>query len=172
MRLTISAFIVVFIFSALKIVAQNDDVSQLKANIQKMDNITNKAMVDGDYSTIANYYTDDAISLQSYEPMWKGKDAILAGNKKDFETMKFHSLTNKITDVFVSGNLAVEIGTFQADFNMANMPNEIKDHGKYITIWEKQSDGSWKDKADSWNSDVNPMSMNQAGAKSKDNDYK
>lgn len=172
MRLILSVFIVVFIFSALKIVAQNDDVSQLKANIQKMDDITNKAMVDGDYSTIANYYTDDAISLQSYEPMWKGKDAIWAGNKKDFETMKFHSLTNKITDVFVSGNLAVEIGTFQADFNMANMPHEIKDHGKYITIWEKQSDGSWKDKADSWNSDVNPMSMNQAGAKSKDNDYK
>lgn len=84
--------------------------------------------------------------------------------------MKFHSFTTKITDVYSSGDLAYEIGTFEATFTMPNMTNEIKDHGKYLTIWQKQSDGSWKDKVDTWNSDVNPMSMNQAGAKSKD-DY-
>ena len=51
------------------------------------------------------------------------------------------------------------------------MTTEMTDHGKYMNVWQKQSDGSWKLKADTWNSDVNPRSMNQAGAKSKD-DYK
>jgi ketosteroid isomerase-like protein len=48
------------------------------------------------------------------------------------------------------------------------MANEMKDHGKYLNVWQKQSDGSWKLRADTWNSDVNPMSMNQAGTKPKD----
>jgi ketosteroid isomerase-like protein len=32
----------------------------------------------------------------------------------------------------------------------------INDNGKYMTVWEKQSDGSWKVKAETWNSDNNP----------------
>jgi ketosteroid isomerase-like protein len=40
----------------------------------------------------------------------------------------------------------------------------MEDHGKYLTVWEKQKDGSLKVKVETWNSDVDPMSqMNQAG---------
>lgn len=170
MKATLIMLMMVSIFLAVNLYAQDNNISELRMKIQKMDDTFNKAMLKGDYTTITNLYTDDAISLPSYEPMWRGKDAILAGNKKDLESMKFHSFTTKITDVYSSGDLAYEIGTFEATFTMPNMTNEIKDHGKYLTIWQKQSDGSWKDKVDTWNSDVNPMSMNQAGAKSKD-DY-
>jgi hypothetical protein len=50
-----------------------------------------------------------------------------------------------------------------------NMPTAMTDHGKYMNIWQKQSDGSWKLRADTWNSDINPYAnMDKAGAKSKD----
>jgi ketosteroid isomerase-like protein len=35
----------------------------------------------------------------------------------------------------------------------------MDDHGKYLTIWEKQKDGSLKIKIETWNSDVDPTSM-------------
>ena len=47
------------------------------------------------------------------------------------------------------------------------MNKEINDHGKYLIVWQKQTDGSWKIKVDTFNSDVDPMSQLQAGAKEK-----
>ena len=48
----------------------------------------------------------------------------------------------------------------------------MQDHGKYLNIWQKESDGTLKIKVNSWNSDINPMSMNQAGANSKKDENK
>ena len=168
MKALLSMLMIVFIFSGLNLLAQNNDLSQLRMNFEKMNEKFGKALLDGDYNTIASFYTDDAVSLPSYAPMWRGKDAILEGNKKDLESIKYHSFKGKTTDVFGSGDIIYEIGTYEISFTLPTMANEMNDHGKYLNVWQKQSDGSWKLKADTWNSDVNPMSMNQAGAKSKD----
>jgi ketosteroid isomerase-like protein len=71
--------------------------------------------------------------------------------------------------VMVNGNLITEIGTYKISMSMPNMDNPIDDHGKYLTIWEKQKDGSLKVKVEIWNSDVDHMSMmNQMGQKGTD----
>ncbi len=41
---------------------------------------------------------------------------------------------------------------------MGDMP--WNDHGKYMTIWEMQDDGSLKVKVETWNTDVNPVDGN------------
>lgn len=82
MKATLIMLMMVSIFLAVNLYAQDNNISELRMKIQKMDDTFNKAMLKGDYTTITNLYTDDAISLPSYEPMWRGKDAILAGNKK------------------------------------------------------------------------------------------
>jgi len=171
MKALLNMLMVIFIFSGLNLFAQNDDNVPKKMFFDKMNDKFGKALMDGDYNTIASFYTDDAVSLPSYESMWRGKDAILAGNKKDVESgTKYHSFKANTTDFFSSGDITYEIGTYELSFSVPNMATEMNDHGKYLNVWQKQSDGSWKLKADTWNSDVNPMSMNQAGAKSKD-DY-
>jgi ketosteroid isomerase-like protein len=30
----------------------------------------------------------------------------------------------------------------------------VADRGKYLAVWKKQADGSWKIEADMWNSDL------------------
>ena len=30
----------------------------------------------------------------------------------------------------------------------------VKEHGKYVKVWQKQADGKWKCSADIWNSDL------------------
>jgi ketosteroid isomerase-like protein len=62
-----------------------------------------------------------------------------------------------VTDIMQSGNFIVDIGTYEITMTipqMGDMP--WSDHGKYMTIWEKQDDGSLKIKVETWNSDVNP----------------
>jgi ketosteroid isomerase-like protein len=49
-----------------------------------------------------------------------------------------------------SGDLGYSTGTYTATFG------EMTDKGKYVTIWRKQSDGSWKVTEDMFNSDL-PM---------------
>ena len=56
-----------------------------------------------------------------------------------------------------SGNLAYVRGNFDLTF-IINDSTQVPDTGKYIEVWKKQEDGSWKIKVDIWNSD-NPPEM-------------
>lgn len=174
-------FLCLFLFASANLFSQSDDASFRKF----LDNANDKfmkALTSGDYSTIGNMYTDDAVSMPSYEPMWTGKNAIINGNKKMLTEsgMKFSNASGKTIKVLGKGDIRVELGTFQMDVKTPNETTAMTDRGKYMNIWQKQSDGTWKIVADTWNSDINPYtSMNQAGAKSKDdtekvksNDYK
>jgi uncharacterized protein (TIGR02246 family) len=160
---------VLFLFTVVKLSAQNDK-SELKNNFQALDDQQNSALVKGDINKFVSFYAEDAVSLPSYMPLMRGKDEIYAGNKKDFESTKYKSLESKTLDVFGSGDIVYEIGTYNIVLRPAGMTEDINDHGKYLTVWQKQADGNWKIKTDTWNSDVNPMNMTQAGAKQKDMD--
>ena len=104
MKAMLSMLMIVFIFSGLNLLAQNDDMAKKRMFFDKMNDKFGKALVEGDYNTIANFYTDDAVSMPSYEPMWRGKHAILEGNKKDIESgTKFHSFNARTIDFFSSG---------------------------------------------------------------------
>ena len=52
------------------------------------------------------------------------------------------------SDVQVAGNLAVGVGTVQA--------GAMKYEGKYLVVWKKQEDGSWKLYRDMWSSNLMP----------------
>ncbi len=51
-----------------------------------------------------------------------------------------------------SGDMGYETGTFQLTAkDKKGKPTTTK--GKYVVVWKKQSDGSWKATADIWNAD-------------------
>ncbi|MBT8381175.1 MAG: hypothetical protein KJO59_02320, partial [Ignavibacteria bacterium] len=50
----------------------------------------------------------------------------------------------------------VEIGTYTINMQIPGMDMPWPDHGKYMNLWEVQADGSYKIKADTWNTDTNP----------------
>jgi ketosteroid isomerase-like protein len=61
----------------------------------------------------------------------------------------------KVTRVEVakSGDMAYVSGTYDWVARDAS-GKQIKDTGKYLEVWEKQADGTWKCGADCWNSDL------------------
>lgn len=108
------------------------------------------ATVDGHMS----YFSEDAIVLAPNEPLISGKEAI----RKMLEEMHTNSGFSvkwqaDQVDAEANGKLAYTKGSYELTMNDAS-GNPVTDKGKYLTVWKKQADGSWKVKADMFNSDL------------------
>lgn len=149
------AILLAFLFVTSLLNAQ--DMSELRKQVQMMNDKYAEQMVDGDMNALWDYYTEDVISLPSYEPMLKGLDACkMSTQKMEKSGMKITAFSTTTTDVMQSGNLVVDIGTYKITMQIPGMDMPWDDHGKYLNIWETQDDGSMKLKVETWNTDVNP----------------
>jgi ketosteroid isomerase-like protein len=142
-----------------------------KSKIEELNKEMGKNMVAGQGEKSLSMYTTDAISMPSNEPMQDGLDAIKkaeeAMSKSGWKCNSFETTTLK---VIPAGNLFTEIGTYKINMSMPGMEKPMDDHGKYVTIWEKQKDGSLKRKVETWNSDVDQSGMmNTANQDKMDN---
>jgi len=99
---------------------------------------------------------DDASVLPSNAPIATGHDAIrqLFSGFFAMPSLQMEWQATK-AEVAKSGELGYTTGAYKMTFkDAAGKPGE--DHGKYVTIWKKQKDGTWKVAYDIFNSDVPP----------------
>jgi ketosteroid isomerase-like protein len=155
------SFIVMLIIISSSIFAQ--DVDKVKAKIEEMNKVYTKAMIDNDIDKMLSMYTEDIISMPSYQPTVKGIDKVREISEMQAKSgWKTTHFVLSITDIIVQGNLAIEIGSYDMKMSGPDVP-EWADNGKYITIWEEQKDGSMKIKVETWNTNTNPWAqMEQA----------
>ena len=126
-----------------------------RAAIQKVADdavaIMNAASPDLDAYTRA-YYAPDAVVLPPNEPAVTGEAAIAAMLKS------FPPISNFRFDlVHVEGTS--DMAWVQGTYSMTMTPEgsaPVNDSGKYIEIWKKQADGSWRVARDIFNSDLPP----------------
>lgn len=102
----------------------------------------------------ASLYADDARVFPSNGLLVTGKEAIRNLFAELFASPGFE-INWEVTRVEVSraGDLGYVVGTHEATVNDAE-GNPITDRGKWIAIWKKQADGTWKCIEDIWNSDL------------------
>jgi ketosteroid isomerase-like protein len=101
-------------------------------------------------------YSDDQIPIlmPSNSPLVKGKENIRAFFEPTYSRSDFSITWHPETvEVAESGEIGFVIGVYDSQINDTN-GNPIRDKGKYIEIWKKQKDGSWKCTADIFNSDI------------------
>jgi ketosteroid isomerase-like protein len=91
----------------------------------------------------------------SNEPAKRGREAARKGFASMFVPGTVKEFDLKTDDVAVGGDLAVETGAYEMTLQPKGA-KEVKDKGKYITVWKRQPDGSWKIVRDRVNSDL-PM---------------
>lgn len=152
-----AGLLIVVLFTASISFSQTNE--ELKMKIQKMNKEMTKAMLEGNMEKNLGMYAPDAISMPSYEPMHDGIAAIRkAGEEMMKSGWKCTSFEPTTLKVMANGNMVTEIGTYKISMSMPGMEKPMDDHGKYLTIYEKQKDGSLKIKIETWNTDVNPMS--------------
>lgn len=132
------------------------DVDKVKSKIEELNTVYTKAMLDNDVDKMLSMYTDDVISMPSYQPTVKGIAKVRELSELHAQSgWKITHFALNMTDLILAGNLAIEIGNYDMKMSGPDMP-EWADNGKYITIWEEQKDGSMKIKVETWNTDTNP----------------
>ena len=107
-----------------------------------------------DVDKFAGYYTSDASFLVPNMPIATGKDAIRNVIKALVSDANF-ALTFQSSRVEVSkgGDLGYTQGSYSLTMTDPNTKQPATDKGKYVTVFKKQADGSWKAVADMINSD-------------------
>jgi len=113
-----------------------------------------KAAAAKDVEQTIAYYSDDAIVLPPNATRAATKEAVRNVWKERFASQGL-VITWKPTKVQLakSGDMGWVSGTYELTMNDAS-GKPIDDRGKYLEVWEKQTDGNWKCRADMWNSDL------------------
>src|SRR5205823_14030123 len=107
-----------------------------------------------DLDKLMSFYADDAVVLPAHAIIATTKDNI----RKIFQKMMSIpgiNLSWKATKVNVSasGDVAYTNGTYELTAP-DDIGNPTNDHGKYVAVWKKQADGTWKVVTDIWNTDL------------------
>ena len=110
---------------------------------------------EGDIERWVEVWVEDGIQLPPGEAAVVGKDNILARNSAVFEPFDVSmSITNE--EVIAEGNWAYARGVYEATLTPKAGGEDIQVDGKYVTILQKQPDGTWKIYRDIFNSNVPP----------------
>jgi ketosteroid isomerase-like protein len=154
-------FLVLFFLSiSIPVISQNMD--EMKKDVDDWNAQLSEAMLKGDNEKILSFYADDIISMPSYQSMLEGKETLKNAMMMDANSgnkfTKFRMISKKILS---EGSLLVDIGTYVLSMDIQGMDEPYNDQGKYVTVYEKQDDGTWKIKVDTWNSDNNPWMNNE-----------
>ena len=108
-----------------------------------------------DFDKMIGFYADDASVFAPNEPVATGKDAIRAALKPMFDDPNFAlTLVSTRVEADKSGELGYTQGAYSSTMTNPKTKKPVTEKGKYVTVYKKQADGSWKAVADTWNSDT------------------
>jgi ketosteroid isomerase-like protein len=102
-----------------------------------------------DMNKFVSYYAPDASIHAPGMPTAKGSAAIMDAFMKMSSAPGFSLQWTPVrADVSTAGDVGYTVGTYEALMNGAT------EKGKYVVVWKKQSDGTWKVAEDIFNADA------------------
>jgi ketosteroid isomerase-like protein len=147
----IHIFVTLILFSLL-CTASAADTKAIEQVLRDLDDQWSAAAGVKDFEKIVSFYSDDAVVMPPNAPRATTKEAIRT-IWKDLLTDASISWKTKEVEVAQSGDLAYSSGTYEVTLNDPT-GTPVKDRGKYLEVWKKQADGTWKCVMDMWNSDL------------------
>ncbi len=106
----------------------------------------------GDAAGVAAHYTDDAALLPPDAARIDGREGIQGAWQTLIDAdVRDVALTTQEVDVF--GDVANEVGTISATFPSED-GGRVQWTGKYVAVWKRGGDGTWRLHRDIWNFDA------------------
>ena len=104
-----------------------------------------------DFAAVGALYADEAMLLPPNAEAVRGRAAIQAY----FEGFPpFSDLKLQPQEIEGCADVAYTVGTYSMMITLPGAATAMPDRGKYIEIWRKGADGSWKIERDIFNSDL------------------
>jgi uncharacterized protein (TIGR02246 family) len=110
-----------------------------------------KAFNSGDAAGVAKQYSQDARLMPPNSDIIAGRDAIEAFTKEFVATGA--SLSFNLLTVHEGGDIVAAVGTYEMSIPVPGGEPQL-DSGKYIEVWQRQSDGAWLIVDDVFNSSL------------------
>src|SRR5438477_514548 len=96
-----------------------------------------------DASLLARLFAEDGILLGRNGKIFKGPQQIFERQKSVMEGAgKGVKVTVTTVDIWLDEETAYETGKYSYNYQEKGKP--LTEEGRYVTIWKRQSDGSWK----------------------------
>lgn len=113
----------------------------------------------GDFELWISLWADDGVQMPPDSPARIGKEQIREGMKPAFDQMNLDIVIHNIEDAKVSGDFGLSHCTYTLKMTPKAGGKTINamPSGKALTLYKKQSDGSWKIIYDCFNSNVLPV---------------
>jgi ketosteroid isomerase-like protein len=135
---------------------QATDNAKASDAVKAADASFQQAIAAKDLNKIISFYADDAVLMPAAKPLLTGKAAITDEWKELLAIPAFEN-TSKLAQVEVSGanDLAYTRGSYETRL-MGEDGKIVTEPGKWLSVWRKQPDGSWRVAIESYNTDIPP----------------
>jgi len=124
----------------------------VRVQIEQANARFSEAFSRGDVGALAAMYDTGAVVLAPNAPPMRGRqniEALWAGGRQQ----GFKSVNLVVNSVEVIGNHAIELGSYTLAIQPPGQA-EMIDRGKYMVIWRRQPDGSWRIYRDMFNTSM------------------
>src|SRR5262247_676491 len=128
----------------------DEGVREARAAIETANAKFSEAFARGDAKALSAMYTSDAIVFPPDSEMIRGNEAIGEFWKATRDS-GVQSVALTSVDVGRSGDFAYEVGKVSLAIQ-ASGKEPTTETAKYVVVWKRQVDGSWKLHRDIWNS--------------------
>jgi len=122
------------------------DVEALNEEVRKYDDAISSGNLDG----FVELFTDDAVQMPNNEPIIVGKDEIRSRAEENF-TNNTLKLTDTVEYTMVTGDWAFVRGNYTIVITPKEGGADVTEVGKWIAVYQRQSDNSWKLYSEIWN---------------------
>jgi uncharacterized protein (TIGR02246 family) len=126
-----------------------------EADVEKLNRLQRQvdaAIIGGDTEGYIALLTDDAVLLPPNGAPVSGKEAIRTWNNAMSKQFRIVSYAPVDDEVIVDGNWAFRRATVDWTIAPTAGGKAVRDSGKFIIIYRRGSDGSWRVARDIWNS--------------------
>ena len=149
-RTVVHVALILAVSSTASAASKTDEtVRQARAAIEAANARFSEAFARGDARALAAMYTSDAIAFPPDSEMIRGNEAI-GRFWKATRDGGVQSATLTTVDVERNGDLACEVGNVSLTIQPAGK-EATSAMAKYVVVWKRQADGSWKLHRDIWN---------------------
>ena len=123
--------------------AASENLAEVRRAIDKGNGLWIEGWEKGDAAIVATAFAEDGVWLVGGGKVIKGRRQIAERIKAWMQSLgQGVKVTVTTVDVWLDGGTAFETGKYLYKYQIKGKP--ASDEGRYVAMWKRQKDGSWK----------------------------